>query len=80
MDKYDIYLFLGQSNMAGRGITNKEFPESFPEVLEGAGYEYRAVTAPGKLSELREPFGVEENREDGINDRWGDVRDRKSVV
>lgn len=74
MKVYDIYLFLGQSNMAGRGISTEEFPETYPKVTEGAGYEYRAVTRPGVLTPITEPFGVEENREDGINDRWGDVR------
>ena len=74
MNEYDIYLFLGQSNMAGRGISTEEFPETYPEVMEGAGYEYRAVTNPGRLSPLVEPFGIEENREDGINDRWGETR------
>ena len=74
MKEYDIYLFLGQSNMAGRGIVSERFKESYPEVPAGAGFEYRAVTDPGTLHHLTEPFGIEENNPDGINDRWGEVR------
>ena len=36
--------------------------------MEGAGYEYRAISAPDKLYPLTEPFGRQENAEDGIND------------
>ncbi len=64
----DLFMFMGQSNMAGRGITNAEHPETVPSLLPGAGYEYRAVTAPDSLSVLSEPFGKNENRQDGIDD------------
>lgn len=57
----DICLFMGQSNMAGRGDAALA-----PMVTEGAGYEYRAVTNPGTLVPLKEPFGVWENREGGV--------------
>ncbi len=40
----DILLFMGQSNMAGRGDYRLA-----PEVLPGAAYEYRAVTEPDTL-------------------------------
>ena len=57
----DILLFMGQSNMAGRGDYRLA-----PEVLPGAAYEYRAVTEPDTLVPLTEPFGVNENREGGV--------------
>lgn len=71
---YDLFLFLGQSNMAGRGAVSQRFPESWPDVDEAAGYEYRAVSDPGHLCPIEEPFGKEENREGGIDDRWGETR------
>ena len=50
-----LMMFMGQSNMAGRG-NKKEAPLLIP----GAGYEYRAVTMPDGLSVLKEPFGENE--------------------
>lgn len=64
----DLILFMGQSNMAGRGITSDEHPEPAPSLLPGAGWEYRSITAPDVLSPLEEPFGCKENTENGIND------------
>ncbi len=64
----DLFLFMGQSNMAGRGIVNDTWPEEAPKVLEEAGYEYRAVSDPGRLCPLEEPFGCLENRDGGIHD------------
>lgn len=64
----DLFLFMGQSNMAGRGIWNDKWPEKAPALIEGAGYEYRAVTAPDRLFPISEPFGVGENRKGGIDD------------
>lgn len=61
MMKADILLFMGQSNMAGRGDYHLA-----PKVAEGVAYEYRAVTAPDTLMPLSEPFGVNENREEGV--------------
>ena len=46
---YDLFLFAGQSNMAGRGITSERFPGKAPAVLKGAGVEFRAVSDPGRL-------------------------------
>ena len=66
--KVDLFLFMGQSNMAGRGIVNQTWTEAAPAVLPGAGYEFRAVTDPTRLYEMSEPFGVNENREDGIKE------------
>ena len=64
----DLFMFMGQSNMAGRGITSPEHPEGVPELIPGAGYEYRAVSSPDKLCELSEPFGTTEDRPGGIDD------------
>lgn len=64
--EYDLFLFLGQSNMAGRGVTSPQWPESAPALTPGAGYEYRAVSDPGRLHPASEPFGVNENNPDGI--------------
>ena len=68
MQTVDVFLFAGQSNMAGRGIPCKRFPEMAPAVLPGAGWEYRAVSAPGQLFPITEPFGVHENCPDGISE------------
>ena len=56
-------LFMGQSNMAGRGTAAEA-----PALIQGAGYEYRAVTAPDCLSVLREPFGENENNVNGVTE------------
>lgn len=61
--KVDLVLFMGQSNIAGRGNA-----EEAPGVAEGNGYEFRAVTDPTKLYPVTEPFGVDENKEDGITE------------
>lgn len=58
-----LMMFMGQSNMAGRG-NKKEAPLLIP----GAGYEYRAVTMPDGLSVLKEPFGENENNEKGVTE------------
>ncbi len=58
-----LLMFMGQSNMAGRGNA-----EEAPALLQGAGYEYRAVTAPDCLSVLKEPFGEKENHEKGVTE------------
>lgn len=67
--EHDIFLFLGQSNMAGRGAFLSD-DEQFPKLLPGAGYEYRAVSDPARLHDISEPFGIDENRKDGIYDVW----------
>lgn len=64
--EYDLFLFLGQSNMAGRGITSRQWPEAAPALTPGAGYEYRAVSDPEHLHPIKEPFGMNENNPDGI--------------
>lgn len=64
--EYDLFLFLGQSNMAGRGISSKQWPDTAPLPTPGSGYEYRAISDPEHLYPVREPFGVDENNPDGI--------------
>ncbi len=68
MQTVDLFLFAGQSNMAGRGIPCERFPETAPALIPGAGWEYRAVSAPGRLFPLEEPFGRDENRIGGISE------------
>lgn len=44
----DVILFMGQSNVSGAGGDASQAPE----LTEGAGYEYRAVTDPDNLHVL----------------------------
>ena len=44
MNTYDFFLFAGQSNMAGRGISRPQFPEAAPALISGAGVEFRAIS------------------------------------
>ena len=71
----DVILFMGQSNMSG---ANGDAAKA-PELTEGAGYEYRAVTDPGSLHVLTEPFGEKEHREGALDDR-GILERRGSLV
>lgn len=57
----DFFAFMGQSNMAGRGIA-----EQAPTVPQGHGYEFRAITDPSTLHPITEPFGKDENLLSGI--------------
>lgn len=59
----DLIMFMGQSNMSGTGDSDKA-----PVVIEGAGYEFRAISDPTKLYPIEEPFGENENNEEGVND------------
>lgn len=68
----DLVLFMGQSNMAGRGDVSKA-----PDVTDGAGYEFRAVTDPTRLYPITEPFGENENN-DIINDNSGSGANRRA--
>ena len=52
----DVVLFIGQSNMAGRGNSAQA-----SKVEAGHAYEFRAVSDPTKLYPLQEPFGAAEN-------------------
>ena len=60
----DLVLFAGQSNMAGRGSSIDA-----PVVEEGGGYEFRAISDPTVLHPIVEPFGVNENKQGGINEK-----------
>ncbi len=40
MTTYDLFLFAGQSNMAGRGIACTQFPEGAPDLISGAGADF----------------------------------------
>ena len=71
MEIYDLILFAGQSNMAGRGIVTDKWPQKAPVLVKGAGYEYRAITAPDRLCPIEEPFGADENNPDGIFEPGG---------
>ncbi len=68
-NEVDVVMFMGQSNMAGRGIVSEEHPVDAPVVLEGAGWEFRAITDPTKLYEITKSMGFNENDENGINDQ-----------
>ena len=61
MQSIHLGLFMGQSNMAGRGNAALA-----PAVPQGMGYEYRAVSAPGQLFPMQEPFGANENNPQGV--------------
>lgn len=59
----DLVLFMGQSNMAGRGVADEA------TVLDdGEGYEFKAITDPTKLYKAVEPFGRLENNPNGITE------------
>ena len=66
--RVDIVIFMGQSNIAGRGMTSQQWTEAAPAVTEGAGWEYRAISDPSKLYPIEEPFGVHENLNGYIDD------------
>lgn len=52
----DLIMFMGQSNMAGRGDASEA-----PKVKPGTAYEFRAISDPTKIYPLAEPFGAHEN-------------------
>lgn len=60
----DLVIFMGQSNMAGRG----ENLSLVPKTEVNTAYEFKAVTNPNKLYTLEEPFGKYENVVGAIND------------
>lgn len=66
INPYDLFIFAGQSNMAGRGITSSRFPDPAPIVSPEAGAEFRAISDPHRLYPVTEPFGVLENNPQGI--------------
>jgi len=78
MKEVDLILFIGQSNMAGRGETSEIWDEKAPMLIKGAAYEYKAVSDPDRLVELKEPFGEKENNPYGINDTFQDGKASKT--
>lgn len=68
LQQVDIFLFCGQSNMSGKGDARLA-----PEVEYG--YEFRAITDPGNLYNILEPFGINENNIEGINDSWPETKE-----
>ena len=63
---YELIIFMGQSNMAGRGIVNNEHPENAPTC--NTGYEFRAYSDPTRLYPITKTFGLTENNPNGIDD------------
>ena len=64
----DLFIFMGQSNMSGRGDASFA-----PTVPEGWGYEYKAISRPGELLHMVEPFGLyEDNSASGVDDAIGE--------
>ncbi len=59
----DLFLFAGQSNMSGKGTASEA-----PTVKKG--YEFRSISDPSQLYPISEPFGLMENKLNGINDTW----------
>ncbi|MGN0149270.1 MAG: sialate O-acetylesterase [Clostridia bacterium] len=68
----DLAIFMGQSNMAGRG----EYEDAVYCPV-GHGYEFRSVTEPDMLFNITGPFGKKENN-DTVNDNSGAGVDRRS--
>lgn len=68
----DLAIFMGQSNMAGRG----EYSDATVCPV-GHGYEFRSVTAANMLCNVTGPFGKNENN-DNVNDNSGQGVDRRS--
>lgn len=64
MGMVDLVMFMGQSNMAGRGTAAESIV-----CQSGHGYEFRAISDPTKLYDVKEPFGVNENNgASGVNE------------
>ncbi len=70
--RVDLAVFMGQSNMAGRG--NYKDATAVPV---GHGYEFRSVTQPDMLFNITGPFGKKENN-NAVNDNSGSGSDRRS--
>ena len=60
----DLFIFMGQSNMSGFGGD----ASLAPEVPEGWGYEYKAISNPDGLLHMVDPFGLnEDNTDSGVS-------------
>ena len=76
VEKVDLFIFSGQSNMSGKGDATLA-----PDVTHG--YEFRAISDPTTLYSITEPFGLNENNPKGINDTWietGELRKLGGLV
>lgn len=63
-NKVDLVMFMGQSNMVGRGTAAKA-----TVVTKDHGYEFKAISDPTKLYHTAEPFGLnEDNQDSGVTD------------
>lgn len=56
-----LIMFMGQSNMAGRGTAAQA-----PTVALGTAYEFKAISQPNALCPIQEPFGASENNPSGV--------------
>ena len=68
----DLFVFSGQSNMSGKGDAKLA-----PAVAYG--YEYKAISDPNALYHIIEPFGINENNPEGINDIWPDTNEIRKL-
>lgn len=59
----DLAIFMGQSNMAGRGSKLEAVVCN-----DRAGFEFRPISDPTRLYPVCEPFGLSENNPQGIDD------------
>lgn len=60
----DLVMFMGQSNMAGRGSAAEAAVVDMDH-----GYEFKAISDPTKLYHTAEPFGLnEDNQDSGVAD------------
>ena len=71
-EEVDLIIFMGQSNMSGKGDATLA-----PEVEHG--YEFRAITDPTTLYSIVEPFGLNENNPNGVNDILDDTEELKKL-
>lgn len=62
-NEVDLFVFMGQSNMSGRGDSTQT-----PIVPSGWGYEFKAYSDPTKLYSIDGLFGSTENNANGMND------------
>lgn len=76
----DLIIFAGQSNMAGRGETSEDFPQTAPAVTPGAGYEFKTKTDPTQLYAITEPFGYAENAADDESGIYDGTRKTGDMV
>lgn len=76
----DLFLFMGQSNMAGRGVVCEKWPQAAPQIIPGAAYEFRAISNPSRLYPVTEPFGIHENRKDGICDVFPGDNEKQFIL